>query len=33
MAASLNTGLDYFMSMPVPELLDTIEEVNEIGKR
>jgi len=28
----LQTGMDYFMSIPVFELLDIIEEVSDLGK-
>lgn len=33
MAISTRTGLDYFMKMPVTELLELVKELNDIGKK
>lgn len=33
MAISTRTGLDYFMKMPVTELLELVKELNNIGKK
>lgn len=33
MAMITKTGLDYFMKMPVTELLELVKELNDIGKK
>ena len=33
MAMITKTGLDYFMKLPVTELLELVKELNDIGKK
>nr|DAR39823.1 MAG TPA: hypothetical protein [Caudoviricetes sp.] len=33
MAMATKTGLDYFMKMPVTELLELVKELIDIGKK